>query len=84
MLRLFAAGLRVASHFSEPAKITEDLPAFGFEEKPEVAGLNFFSVLAGEGFQAPAEVFATPRAETVAASCRPEESETGYHVCRRP
>ena len=79
-LKLFRFGFGIAAHFREPAEIADDLPAFGFEEEPEVAGVDVLGVFSGKGFETPAEVFAAPGSETVAAGCVPEESECGKHV----
>src|SRR6185437_6099443 len=76
---LVSGGSGVATYFPQPAREAQKLAALGYEETPEIAGPEIFRVLAGECLQPPAQHWTSPRAQPVAACCRPEESSTCEH-----
>jgi len=80
-MRSFPITIRFCAnaHFRQPAEEPEDLASLRVEEEPEIAGADVFGVLAGEGLKTPAEIFAAPRTEAMAARGVPEESDGRSH-----
>src|ERR1035437_9843085 len=67
--------MHFAVHAANPGQVGQKLPAGGPEKAQDVLGGQRFRLLAGVGLYPPAQVFAPPWCQPVAAGCIPEESK---------
>src|SRR5579875_774841 len=64
---------------ARPAEEVQQVPFFAPGEAQHIERHDFFRLHAGVGFHAPLEVFATPRAEAMAAGGVPQKTNGGEH-----